>query len=239
MWLFVLVILFGAYLQTIIKLSILNRAFRWGSVLLFTLPIFFWYPQAARINLKDFNFLMGNLNTLSTICVLVIVQEALVLIFGAILLRRYLLGRKLHFWYYAVLLPSSLFPVICFLGIVYHFNISSGMSFQEIALWFTFGMFIVSGGLAELVSWMVKDKEQLIQWAALSSLAQIFIAMFLPVVFGGKTSGNELVKFNVSMAAGISSILVTILVFALLSYLGVWQKLSTIKNKLSKRILSL
>lgn len=182
---------------------------------------------------------MGNLNTLSTICVLVIVQEALVLIFGAILLRRYLLGRKLHFWYYAVLLPSSLFPVICFLGIVYYFNISSGMSFQKIALWSTFGMFLVSGGLAELISWMVKDKEQLIQWAALSSLTQIFIAMFLPVVFGGKTSGGELVKFNVGMAAGISSILVTILVFALLSYLGMWQKLLTIKNKLSKRIFSL
>lgn len=200
--------------------------------MLFTLPVFFMYSRAARINLKDFSFLLGNLNTLSTICVLVIIQEALVLIFGAILLRRYLLDKKLHFWYYSVLLPSGLFPLICFIGIVYLFNTCNGMSFQGIAFWFAFGMFIVSGGLAELLAWRMKDKEQLIQWAALSSLAQIFIAMFLPVIFGGKSPGGDLVKFNSNMAAGITFMLLAIAVFSVLSYLRVWQKLT-------KRIFSL
>ena len=188
MWLFILLILFGAYLQTIIKLSIFNKIFRWGSVLLLTLPVLFMYSKAAQTNLKDFNFLMSNLNTLNTICVLVIVQEALVLIFGSILLRRYYLGKKLHFWYYAVLLPSSLFPISSFMGIVYLFNTYSGMSFQAIAIWFILGISIITGGLAELISWLNKDQEQLIQWAALTSLVQIFIAMFLPVILGGQIS---------------------------------------------------
>ncbi len=233
MWLFILLILFGAYLQTIIKLSVLNRVFRWGSVLLFTLPVLFMYSQAAQINLKDFNFLMSDLNTLSTICVLVIIQEALVLVFGAMLLRRYLLEKQLHFWYYTVLLPSCLFPVICFAGIVYLFNTYSGMSFQGVAFWFIFGMFIVTGGLAELLSWLMKDKEQLIQWTALSSLVQIFIAMFLPVVFGGKAPGGDLVKLNVSMVAGVAFILLTTAIFTVLAHLGMWQKLVIIKKRLT------
>jgi hypothetical protein len=232
MWLFVLLILFGAYLQTIIKLSIVNRAFRWVSVLLFTLPVLFMYSQAARINLKDFNFLMSNLNTLSTICVLVIVQEALVLIFGSILLRRYYLGKKLHFWYYAVLLPSGLFPVICFVGIVYLFNTCSGMSFQGIAFWFLFVIFIVTGGIAELLCRLTKDKEQLMQWLALTSLTQIFIAMFLPVIFGGKSPGGDLVKFDINMLTGVAFILVTTAIFTVLAHLGMWQKLAIIKKRL-------
>ena len=201
-------------------------------MLLFTLPVLFMYSQAARINLKYFNFLMSNLNTLSTICVLVIVQEALVLIFGSILLRRYYLGKKLHFWYYAVLLPSSLFPISCFVGIVYLFNTYNGMSFQEISIWFVLGVSIITGGLAELISWLNKNQEQLIQWAALTSLVQIFIAMFLPVVLGGKAPSGYLVKFDINMLAGVAFILLMTALFTVLAYLGIWEKLITIKKRL-------
>ncbi|MFA7183734.1 MAG: hypothetical protein WC082_02510 [Victivallales bacterium] len=225
MWLFVLIILAGAYFQTVIKSAVLNRSFRWLNILLFILPVFFFYYRAAEINLKDFNRLIGDPELLNTICILVIVQEAATLLCGAVLLRRYYLEKKLHFWYYASLVPSALFPVICFLGMVYLFNTCSGMSFQAIAVYFSFGIFLLTGGLAEL--FRLFEREQLIRWATLTSLVQIFIAMFLPVIFSGETYSNSLFEFNLNMAAGIIFIVAATALFALLSHFWVWRKLST------------
>jgi hypothetical protein len=230
MWLFVLIILAGAYLQTVIKLSILNRAFRWAGILLFTLPVLFLYSRAAEINLKDFNSLMSNPELLNTICILVIVQEAVVLLFGAVLLRRYYLKKKIHFWYYVVLVPSGIFPVICFLGMVFLFNTCSGMSFQAIALYFCLGIFLLTGGMAEL--FRLVEREQLIIWAALTSMSQIFLAMFLPVIFSGQTYAGSLIDFNLSMAGGIIFIVALTAVFAFLAHLGFWRKLSFLGKRL-------
>lgn len=230
MWFFILLILFGAWLQTIIKLAVATRVFRWACLLLFTAPMIFMYPQAVRINLKDFNFLMNNINVLNSICVLVIVQEAMALILGSALLRRYYLEKKIQFWYYSSLLPSSLFPALCFVGMVYLFNTCSGTSFQGIALWLGLGVFAVSGILAELLSLFIKDREQLTLWAVLLSLTQIFTAMFLPVVLSGKSSGGNYINFDLSMIAGMILLLVLTAIFTLLAHFKVWRKLFFIKR---------
>ena len=225
MWFFILLILFGAWLQTIIKLAVSTRALRWAGLLIFIIPMIFMYPQAARINLRDFNFLMNNINVLSSICVLLIVQEATALILGATLLRRYYLEKKIPFWYYSCLLPSGLFPALCFVGMVYLFNTCSGMNFQGIAFWFGLGIFAVSGILAELLGLLMKDKERLTLWAVLLSLTQIFTAMFLPVVLSGKSPGGNYINFDINAVAGMVFLLILTAIFTLLAYFGVWHKL--------------
>ena len=230
MWLFILLILSGAWLQTVIKLSIQSRAFRWATLLLFCLPMLFLYEQAAAINLKDFNTLMSSRETLNTICVLVIIQEALVLIFGTIVLRRYYLGRKLHFWYYAVLLPSGLFPVLCFAGMVYLFNTSSGANFLWVALRFIPIMLVITGGIAEIL--VLFKREQLIKVAALTSMVQMFTAMFLPVVFNGKISNCNFININISTIWSLLFLIAATALFTLISLLGMWQKLYGYSKKI-------
>ena len=230
MWFFILFILFGAWLQTIIKLGVSTRIFRWACLLLFIAPMPFMYQRALQINLKDFNYLMNNINVLSSICVLVIVQEAITLLLGAVLLRRYYLDKKIRFWYYACLLPSGLFPILCFVGMVYLFNTCSGMSFQGISLWLGLGIFALSGVLAELLSLLVKDKEQLTLWAGLLSMTQIFTAMFLPVILNGKSPGGNYISFDINTVSGMIFLLMLIAMFTLLAHFRVWHKLFIIKK---------
>ncbi len=237
MWFFILLILFGAWLQTIIKLTIMNRFFRWCSLLIFMLPMIFMYSQAVRINLKDFSFLMNNINVLNSICVLVIIQEAIALVLGTALLRRYYLGKKIQFWYYSSLLPSSLFPAFCVVGMVYLFNTYSGMSFQVITFWFGLGIFTVSGSLAELLSLFIKDNEKLILRAVLLSLIQVFTAMFLPVVLSGEYSGGNYINFNINMIAGMIFLFMLTAVFTILAYFRAWHKLFGTCNHISKEFL--
>lgn len=229
MWLFILLILAGAWLQTVIKLSIQNRSFRWIILTIFCLPVLFLYPQAATINLKDFNILMNSQETLNTICILVIIQESLTLIFGAIVLRRYYLSRKLHFWYYAVLLPSGLFPAACFIGMVYLFNISNGADFLEIALRFIPTMLVFTGGMAEIL--VLFRREQLIKIATLTSMIQIFTAMFLPVIFNGKISNCNFINLNLNTVWSLLLLVITTALFALISHLGMWRKLYVYSKK--------
>ncbi len=218
MWIFILAILLGAYAQTIVKLAILQRKYRWGAVLVFTLPVIFAYSRAAAINLKSFDALMSNFNTLATLCIAVIIQEAVVLMFGAILLRRYYMERKIRFWEYLVLLPLGLYPAGCFFGLVWLFNNLSGISFGWTALTAGVAMTVITGGLAEMLKLIGRHREELVQWAAMLSLAEIAVAMFLPVVLSGNTapSGN-LVNFDLKSLAGILSIVAMVIIGGLVS----------------------
>ncbi len=233
MWIFILAILLGAYAQTIVKLAILQRKYRWGAVLLFTLPVIIAYPQAAAINLKNFDALMSDFNTLSTLCIAVIIQEAIVLMFGAILLRRYYMERKIRFWEYVVLLPSLLYPAGCFFGLVWLFNNLSGISFGSTAVVAGIAMAIATGSLAEILKFIGRHREELVQWAAMLSLAEVAVAMFLPVVLSGNSApAGNLVNFNLKSLSGILFIVAMVIVGGLASRAWFHLKRKIFRNRM-------
>ncbi|MDD5728040.1 MAG: hypothetical protein PHV59_05695 [Victivallales bacterium] len=231
MWLFIALIMAGAWLLTAVRLSLLKRRYGWGLLLTFSLPALVFYQMAAEINLKRFHTLMSSGNTLSTACLLVIVQEALALVLGASLLRRYYLGKKLRFRHYPALLPSVLFPAACFGGMVYIFNTYCGTVFWQAALAYIFGIIILTGAAMEILQ--RQAREHLINLAATVSLTQIFIAMFLPVVLSGQAPSEGLVKIDMQMVSGLALLAISIGLFTLLAYSGCWRKIAELSKRLA------
>lgn len=149
---------------------------------------------------------MSDFNTLSTVCAAVIIQEALVLLFGTILLRRHYLGMKIPWYGYAVLLPSGLYPAGMFFLLVWGFNTFSGIGFIWSAIGLTAGTALLTVILTELPRLLIKEPEQMVQTVAMPGLAQIALAMFLPVILSGRAPSGSLVTFDIKSAAGICAL---------------------------------
>ena len=111
MWIFVLIILTAAVIQSVLKMSVLNRLSRVVIIISTIILTALFYRSATQYNLSDLKNYLNSSATLSTICGAIIIQELFMLVFGTIMLRRYYTGKKIKWVNGIILLPSVLYPL--------------------------------------------------------------------------------------------------------------------------------
>ncbi len=230
MWFFILLILVGAYFQTILRLTLIKRLYRIIIIFSLTILTMLFYKDATLYNLKDLNIFLQNSNTLATICIIVVAQELISLIFGAILLRKKFINQKYKLYDCIALMPSGLFPIGHFLLIIYIFNRYSGINYFYSNLITALSVVILSVILSEIFRCF--SFENKIKINVMNSFAMISIAMFLPIVLNSSIPETNYILIDINMFYGLMTITISVVIFALLS-----PFIKNIKTKLIKIIL--
>ena len=227
---FILLILIGAFLQTVFRISLLPRTARITITILLIASVALFYKIAASYNLKDLTTFFENKNTLASVCFIVIVQEITALVSGAIFLRKNIVGEKLRFYNYIALLPSLLFMLGQFLLLIYVFNTISGINYfygslgcGAILMLTT----IISCEISQLFTF-----EQLLKLNFSSSLIMIFLAMFLPVILTNSVPKTSYIAVNIKMLYGLIFVAAMVTALALITPI-----IKKIKYKFIKLIL--
>ena len=77
---FILVILFAAWLQSMLKLTLVPRIYRWGILILSVLPVFFFRERLASSSFQSIGEFLSDPVNLRDFCALVVIQELLALL---------------------------------------------------------------------------------------------------------------------------------------------------------------
>ncbi len=230
MWFFILLILIGAYFQTVLRLTLINRLYRIIIISSLVTITMLFYKYATLYNLKDLNIFLQNKNTLATICIIVVAQEIITLIFGAILLRKKFMKQKYKFYDCIALMPSGIFPIGQFLLLIYIFNKYSGINYFYSNLITAVSIVILSIILSEFFRCF--SFENKIKINVMSSFAMISTAMFLPIILNSSIPKTNYISIDINMLYGLMTVVIGIVIFALLS-----PFIKNIKTKLIKIIL--
>ena len=230
MWFFILLILIGAFSQTVLKLSLLKRSYRIAITFAMVVGIAFCYHFATLYNLKDLDSFLQNKNTLATLCFIVMIQELTSLIIGAILLRKKMLNEKIRLFHFLALMPSTLFPLGQFLLLVFIFNKYSGVNYFYSNLLLSGGIFLAVLIFCEICQFVKFEKN--IKLNVSNSLTMVFAAMFLPVILNNSVPKTNYITVNFNMFYGVLSVLGMIIFFAIIT-----PFIKKIKHKTIKLIL--
>ena len=91
-------ILFAAWLQSMLKLTLVPRLFRWGILILAVLPVFFFKDRLAACSFQSLGAFLADSANVKDFCALIVIQELLALLLGFSLLKNRELGRRNKFW---------------------------------------------------------------------------------------------------------------------------------------------
>ncbi|UDQ98753.1 hypothetical protein AAEX28_01380 [Lentisphaerota bacterium WC36G] len=227
---FIILILIGAYFQTLYRLSFIKRKSRYFLLFSIIFTISCCYKHAANYNLNDLSKFLENANTLTTICLIVIIQEIVSLVTTAILLRKKILSENVNFINKLALTPSLLFPLSQFLLVIFVFNKMSGINYFLGSVTVGFLLLIFSIISCEIIQLMSFEKISKMNFS--SSLTLIFLAMFLPVILTNSKPATNYITIDISMLYGLIFIGTIVIILAILTPL-----LNKIKHKFLQIIL--
>ena len=179
--LFILMILFAAWLQSMLKLTLVPRLFRWGILILAVLPVFFFKDRLAACSFQSLGAFLADSTNLKDFCALIVIQELLALLLGFSLLKNRELGRRNKFWKYAALLPSLLLPAGAMYVEAVAFNTLIRYDFNTI-MWVTaLGLVCVSALFCELLPFITgRGLMEKISSALNATWILVLLAVFLP-----------------------------------------------------------
>lgn len=181
-------VLAAAWMQSVMKLTLLPRAVRWGILAMAAVPAFLCKTTLMRFNLHFIDRFLSSAGNLKDFCALVVVQELLALLAGLSLLKERELGEKVHRWKYLALLPSLLLPFVVMYLTVVGFNRLVRYEFDTL-LWWSAGGFVLVSALSCEVWGLVHSTERRRVSAALAgSWMLVLLAVFLPAAAGGELS---------------------------------------------------
>ena len=188
MEIFIVAVLAAAWMQSVMKLTLLPRAVRWGILAMAAVPAFLCKTTLMRFNLHFIDRFLSSAGNLKDFCALVVVQELLALLAGLSLLKERELGEKVHRWKYLALLPSLLLPFVVMYLTVVGFNRLVRYEFDTL-LWWSAGGFVLVSALSCEVWGLVHSTERRRVSAALAgSWMLVLLAVFLPAAAGGELS---------------------------------------------------
>ena len=180
-------VLAAAWMQSVMKLTLLPRTVRWGILAMAVFPAFLCKTTLMRFNLHSIDRFLSNAENLKDFCALVVVQELLALLAGLSLLKERELGENVHRWKYLAL-PSLLLPVVVMYLTALGFNRLVRYEFDTL-LWWSAGGFVLVSALSCEVWGLVHSTERRRVSAALAgSWMLVLLAVFLPAAAGGELS---------------------------------------------------
>lgn len=188
---FILMILFAAWLQSMLKLTLVPRIYRWGILILSVLPVFFFRERLASSSFQSIGAFLAAPAHLRDFCALIVIQELLALLLGFSLLKNRELGRPNRFWKYAALLPSVLLPAGAMYAEAIAFNTLIRCDF-DVIMWGTALCFAAAGALAcELLPFFTGRGVLAQTGAALNATwILVLLAVFLPAAAEGRFSSQ-------------------------------------------------
>ena len=188
MEIFIEAVLAAAWMQSVMKLTLLPRTVRWGILAMAVFPAFLCKTTLMRFNLHSIDRFLSSAGNLKDFCALVVEQELLALLAGLSLLKERELGEKVHRWKYLALLPSLLLPFVVMYLTVVGFNRLVRYEFDTL-LWWSAGGFVLVSALSCEVWGLVHPTERRRVSAALAgSWMLVLLAVFLPAAAGGELS---------------------------------------------------
>lgn len=183
-----MVILATAWIQSVLKLTLLPRIWRTGILAAATIPVFLFKTGLMKFNLQMIDRFLSDTNNLNDFCALIVIQELLALLAGLSLLKERELGKPVHRWKYLALLPSLLLPVTVMYLTAVGFNHLVRYEFGTI-LWWTAGGFVVFSALVcELWGMIRPTLTGRISAALTGSWMLVLLAIFLPAAATGQLS---------------------------------------------------
>lgn len=215
----ILTILAAATLQSAIKLSLLPRVFRYAVPALAVLPLFFMRKHIAALNMRDITAYLNDGNNLADLCTLVVTQELLAIGIGISLLSEIELEGRRHRWKYVALLPSLLMPAAALHLQAMAFNHLNNYSFTFLTWASALTYAVLTTGIAELAGFIRKTRLERIASALNASGLLLMLAVFLPVVSGGRISGVTPSAFGSRDLLVLAIALSAVLFITLISYL--------------------
>ena len=189
--LFILMILFAAWLQSMLKLTLVPRLFRWGILILAVLPVFFFKDRLAACSFQSLGAFLADSTNLKDFCALIVIQELLALLLGFSLLKNRELGRRNKFWKYAALLPSLLLPAGAMYVEAVAFNTLIRYDFNTI-MWVTaLGLVCISALFCELLPFITgRGLMEKISSALHATWILVLLAVCLPAAADGQFSAR-------------------------------------------------
>lgn len=185
MWIFILIIFSAVFFQTAALLSLLRRRIRLPLLLASAFLAFALYPQAAKINIKIFNEIVNNMDTLSWLCTIALTQSLLTLVFLTGFQKRRADERKIPLYMYFAFLPPVLLPVGLAGGMIFLFNVGTGWELRTLAIFFIAVVFCAMEGLAGFLVRIYPQQDSRESIVAGIYLLMIAAAMFLPTIVSG------------------------------------------------------
>lgn len=188
---FILLILFAAWLQSMLKLTLLPRWIRWIILAAAMLPVFFFKDRLASCNLQMIEEFLSNGDNLRDLCALVVIQELLALVIGLSLLKERELGIRVHKWKYLALLPSLLLPVGAMYAEALAFNTILRYSFTQIMWGVGVLLVLFSAGGCELFACLRRTMLDKISAAMTATWMLLLLAVFMPSAVEGRLSPGD------------------------------------------------
>ena len=191
MELFILMILFAAWVQSMLKLTLVPRLYRWGILILSVLPVFVFRDRVAASSFQSIGAFLADPVNLRDFCALIVIQELLALLLGFSLLKNRELGRGNRFWKYAALLPSILLPAGAMYVEAVAFNTLIRYDF-DVIMWGTALLLVTAGALmCELLPFLTgRGIMEKIAAALNATWILVLLAVFLPAAAEGEFSAQ-------------------------------------------------
>ncbi len=212
-------VLAAAWLQSVMKLTLLPRAVRWGVLALVAVPAFLCKATLMRFNLHSIDRFLSNAENLKDFCALVVVQELLALLAGLSLLKERELGEKVHRWKYLALLPSLLLPVVVMYLTVLGFNRLVCHEFNTILWWASGGFMLLSACSCEVWGLIHPLERERVSAVLTGSWMLVLLAIFLPAAAEGKlTQGADGTSSEPGRDFAILGILILVVALSALAF---------------------
>lgn len=219
MEIFIVAVLAAAWMQSVMKLTLLPRALRWSILAMAAVPAFLCRTTLMRFNLHSIDRFLANAENLKDFCALVVVQELLALLAGLSLLKERELGEKVHRWKYLALLPSLLLPVVVMYLTVLGFNRLVRYEFDTLLWWSTGGFVFVSALSCEVWGMIHPTERKRVSAALAGSWMLVLLAIFLPASAEGKLSqGADGTSFEPGRDFAVLGILTLVVALSALAF---------------------
>lgn len=183
-----MVILAAAWIQSVLKLTLAPRLWRWGILIAAVIPAFLFKAGLMKCNLQTIDRFLSDANNLRDFCALIVIQELLALPTGLSLLKERELGEKIHVWKYLSLLPSLLLPVVVMYLTAVGFNRLVRYEFSTILWWTTGGFAALTALVCEFPGLVRQPLIGRISATLTGSWMLVLLAIFLPAAAEGKLS---------------------------------------------------
>ncbi len=185
---FIVVILAAAWIQSVLKLTLIPRIWRAGILAAATIPAFLFKNGLMKFNLQMIDRFLSDANNLNDFCALIVIQELLALLAGLSLLKERELDEPVHRWKYLALLPSLLLPVAVMYLTAVGFNHLVRYEFNTILLWTAGGFIVFSALVCELWGMIRPALTGRISAALTGSWMLVLLPIFLPAAATGQLS---------------------------------------------------
>ena len=159
-----MVILAAAWIQSVLKLTLIPRIWRAGILAAATIPAFLFKNGLMKFNLQMIDRFLSDANNLNDFCALIVIQELL------------------------ALLPSLLLPVAVMYLTAVGFNHLVRYEFNTILLWTAGGFIVFSALVCELWGMIRPALTGRISAALTGSWMLVLLAIFLPAAATGQLS---------------------------------------------------